>query len=381
MAAEARNGTCLPSISIFAVMPISLHRLLGCCCFLRSGIGSRQIDRLIPVGVHRSIGGVARLGFDYTIRQRRSLDGQRLRLNFLAVLVGLTLDAGAGCGTVIQHMANVLLVTIKLKEQGECCQFRIGILDENSLAVQLLTKDIRAEGLRDHRQFQVTVIAHIVVDDVIGHAIGVEVLRLTVGIQGDGHGTGHGDGGTIGGGAVLTQSQQCIMGVFQVEFHLVCFISHRSNLHFKCVEDFVEFFTPNPDLRFVIKNLAVIQNGFNRLFQRGILFVCVQFQMNDGHLMIDLAIRCKVMTSRQQITDEGRINCLALRKMVIGKRKPGILQHFQKFIHVQDSFQSPAPIARCPSVRRGQCEPALPPDHRHAWRDHAPAGAPADSGW
>nr|DAV48980.1 MAG TPA: hypothetical protein [Caudoviricetes sp.] len=325
MAAEARNGTCLPSISIFAVIPISLHRLFRCRSFLGSRLRSGQIDRLIPVGVHRSIGGVARLGLNYTIRQRRSLDGQRLRLNFLAVLVGLTLDAGAGRGTVIQHMTDMLLITVKLKEQGECCQFRIGVLNQDTFAVQFLTQHIRAEGLRDHRQFQVTVIAHIVVDDVIGHAIGIEVLRLTVGIQRDGHGTRHGDGSGISGTAILTQREQSIVGVFQVEFHLVCFFSHRSNLHFKCVEDLVELFASNPDLRFVIKNLAGIQDSFDRLFQRGILFVCVQFQMNDGHLVVDLAIRRKVMTSRQQITDEGWINCLTLRKMVIGKRYPGVL--------------------------------------------------------
>ena len=123
-------------------------------------------------------------------------------------------------------MADVLLVTIKLKEQGEGCQFHIGVFDEDTFRIQFLLQHFGSEGLRDHRQFQITVIAHVVVDDVVGHPIGIEVLRLTVGIQGDGNGTGHRGRHSIGHRPVLCDGEQGVVRILKVEFHLIVLFRH-----------------------------------------------------------------------------------------------------------------------------------------------------------
>ena len=153
----------------------------------------RLIDRIVPLVID-IIGGVGtRLGFDYTIRQRRSLDGQRLRLNFLAVLVGLTLDGRTACHTVVQHMTDVALVAIELKQECEMLQFHVGVLSKHAVAIQLLVHDVREEALRNQRDLQIALIAGVVIHDIVGDIVRIERLDLAVGIHRQADCTGDAD--------------------------------------------------------------------------------------------------------------------------------------------------------------------------------------------
>ena len=79
----------------------------------------RLVDRIIPLVID-IIGGVGTgLCLDITVCQRGCLQVQGVRLDFLAVLIGLTLDGRTACHTVVQHMTDVALVSIELEQEGE----------------------------------------------------------------------------------------------------------------------------------------------------------------------------------------------------------------------------------------------------------------------
>ena len=79
----------------------------------------RLVDRIVPLVID-IIGGVGTgLRLDITVCQRGCLQVQGVRLDFLAVLIGLTLDRRTACHTVVQHMTDVALVAIELKQEGE----------------------------------------------------------------------------------------------------------------------------------------------------------------------------------------------------------------------------------------------------------------------
>ncbi len=106
MAAEALKVTAFPSISIFFIMLISespsaqcfsiscsIHnRLPTIRCLQRSRIRGRQIHSLVPVCINSCIRSIPCLCLHLSIRQRCGFNGQRFRLHFLLLLVGLTLD-------------------------------------------------------------------------------------------------------------------------------------------------------------------------------------------------------------------------------------------------------------------------------------------------
>nr|DAM78832.1 MAG TPA: hypothetical protein [Caudoviricetes sp.] len=303
-------------------LPISGSFNRGCifCC--------RHIHSLVPIGIDRGIRGVSGFRLDQTAHQRGCLDGQGFRLHLTGVLVGLTFNAGTGCGTVIQHMTDVLLVTIELKQEGEGCQFHIGIFNQNTVGIQFLLEGFGTEALRNHCQFQIAVIAHIVVDDIVGNAIGIEVFRLTVCIQGDGNRTGHRCRCAVSNSAVLTDGQHRIVRVFQVVFDFVVLICHSSDLHFKCVQDFVQLLAVNPNFGLVIKNAMLIQHGFHSGLHRQVLQIGVDLDMHFGNLVVDPAICGEVVAAGKQIAKEGRVRGFSFCKMVIGKGNLHFSQHF-----------------------------------------------------
>ena len=64
-------------------------------------------------------------------------------------------------------MADVILVAIELKEQCKLRCLRIVALNQNALAVELFTEDIGCEIGGDESNFEVTLIACVVVDNVV----------------------------------------------------------------------------------------------------------------------------------------------------------------------------------------------------------------------
>src|SRR5574344_1598242 len=98
MAAEARNLTGFPSISIV------LQRLIAYTSSTIAGSGRSVglIDRVIPGGIDSVGGVVASLGFHIAAGKRAGLDRERFGLHLAGLLVGLGLDLRAGRRTVVQ---------------------------------------------------------------------------------------------------------------------------------------------------------------------------------------------------------------------------------------------------------------------------------------
>ena len=123
-------------------------------------------------------------------------------------------------------MADVFLVTIELEKQGEGCQLNFGVLDEDTLGIQLFLQHFRPKALRDHGKLQIAVITHVVIDDIVGHTVCIEVLRLTIGIQRNGYGTGHRSRCSVRHCSVLCNRQKGVVCIFKVEFDLIVLIRH-----------------------------------------------------------------------------------------------------------------------------------------------------------
>nr|DAQ35034.1 MAG TPA: hypothetical protein [Caudoviricetes sp.] len=255
---------CSRCLSCRTCLRSRCHRL----CFRLCAFQCRNIDCLIPVCIDRGIGGVSRLCFDHAIAKRCSCDGKGLGLHFLAVLICLSFDARTGCRTVIKDMTDVLLVTIKLKEQGKGAKFHIGVLNQYTVTVQFFFQALQTERLRNHCKFQVTVITHVVIDYIIGNTISVEILRFAISIQGDGNSTRHCSRCAKTHCAVLCDCQQCIVGVLQIIFNFVVLICHFSDLHFKLVKDLIQLFAVDPGFGLVIKDSMCIKHIFHFLFHR-----------------------------------------------------------------------------------------------------------------
>ena len=80
-------------------------------------------------------------------------------------------------------MTDVILVSVKLKEQCELRCLRIVALNQNALAVELFTEDIGCEIGSDESNFEVALISCVVVDNVVNGVVGVEVVILAVGVN------------------------------------------------------------------------------------------------------------------------------------------------------------------------------------------------------
>ena len=129
-------------------------------------------------------------------------------------------------------MADLLHIAIELKQQSELLALGRCILHQNLVLIQGLLQNLCAETLRHHRQLQVTFVAHVVADGVIGIAVRIEGGRLTVGVKGKGNRTGHRHRRCKGNGAVLCNGQLGIMHVADIELDLVFLVSHILYPHF-----------------------------------------------------------------------------------------------------------------------------------------------------
>ena len=69
-----------------------------------------------------------------------------------------------------------------------------------------------------------TVIALVVVDDVILDAIRIKALRLTLGVQGEGHRAGEGHGGRPGVLPIVVLGERSVVDVADIELDLVTLI-------------------------------------------------------------------------------------------------------------------------------------------------------------
>lgn len=102
-------------------------------------------------------------------------------------------------------------------------QFCVGVFRQNAVAIQFLVHDIREEGLRNQGDFQITLIAGVVIHDIVGDIVRIERLNITIGIQGQTDRTRDAYRGIVGNAAVLVKGCLGVMAVFQAVLDLVAF--------------------------------------------------------------------------------------------------------------------------------------------------------------
>ena len=105
-------------------------------------------------------------------------------------------------------------------------QFCVGVFRQNAVAIQFLVHDIREEGLRNQGDFQITLIAGVVIHDIVGDIVRIERLNITIGIQGQTDRTRDAYRGIVGNAAVLVKGCLGVMAVFQAVLDLVAFLTH-----------------------------------------------------------------------------------------------------------------------------------------------------------
>ena len=115
------------------------------------------------------------------------------------------------------------LVAIELEQEREMLQFCVGVFRQNAVAIQFLVHDIREEGLRNQGDFQITLIAGVVIHDIVGDIVRIERLNITIGIQGQTDRTRDAYRGIVGNAAVLVKGCLGVMAVFQAVLDLVAF--------------------------------------------------------------------------------------------------------------------------------------------------------------
>ena len=118
------------------------------------------------------------------------------------------------------------LVAIELEQEREMLQFCVGVFRQNAVAIQFLVHDIREEGLRNQGDFQITLIAGVVIHDIVGDIVRIERLNITIGIQGQTDRTRDAYRGIVGNAAVLVKGCLGVMAVFQAVLDLVAFLTH-----------------------------------------------------------------------------------------------------------------------------------------------------------
>ena len=131
-------------------------------------------------------------------------------------------------------MTDVALVAIELKQEGEMLQFHIGVLSKHAVAIQLLVHDVREEALRDQCDLQITLVAGVVIHDIIGDIVRIKRLDLAIGIHRKTDCTGDADRLCIGDTAIFVKGRLSIMAVFQTKFDLITFLRHRLFLLSPC---------------------------------------------------------------------------------------------------------------------------------------------------
>ena len=118
------------------------------------------------------------------------------------------------------------LVAIELEQEREMLQFCIGVLCQNTVAIQFLVHDVGKERLRDQGDFQIPLIAGVVIHNIVGDIVRIERIDITIGIQGLTDCTWNAYRGIVGNAAVLVKGRLGVMAVFQAVLDLVAFLAH-----------------------------------------------------------------------------------------------------------------------------------------------------------
>lgn len=105
-------------------------------------------------------------------------------------------------------------------------QFHIGVFRKHTVAIQLLVHDVREEALRDQRDFQIPLIAGVVIHDIVGDIVRIERLDLAIGIHRKTDCTRDADRLCVGDAAIFVKGRLGIMAVFQAKFDLIAFLRH-----------------------------------------------------------------------------------------------------------------------------------------------------------
>ena len=113
-------------------------------------------------------------------------------------------------------------------------QFHVGVLCKHAVAIQFLVHDVREEALRDQRDLQITLIAGVVIHDIVGDIIRIKRLDLAIGIHRKTDCTGDADRLCIGDTAIFVKGCLCIVAVFQAKFDLIALLRHRLFLPSPC---------------------------------------------------------------------------------------------------------------------------------------------------
>ena len=113
-------------------------------------------------------------------------------------------------------------------------QFHIGVLSKHAVTIQFLVHDVREEALRNQCDLQITLVAGVVIHDIVSDIVRIERLDLAIGIHRKTDCTGDADRLCVSDAAILVKGCLGIMAVFQAKFDLIALLRHRLFLLSSC---------------------------------------------------------------------------------------------------------------------------------------------------
>ena len=103
-------------------------------------------------------------------------------------------------------MADLLLVTIELKQQSEAAGLGVAVFNQNTIAVLGFLQDLRAEFVRDQRDLKIAIVSHGIIHNVILHTVRIKRIRFPIRTQRQRHRPRQGIHGTVGWCPILPNS-------------------------------------------------------------------------------------------------------------------------------------------------------------------------------
>ena len=124
-------------------------------------------------------------------------------------------------------MTDVVLVSVKLEHECKLRCFRIVALHQNALCIELFAENRRCKVSCDECDLQITVVACVVVDDIINAVVSVEILVFAVGVNAQGNCTGQPHRRCEGRNTIIAPCRDlCPMHLIQTEFNLILLQCH-----------------------------------------------------------------------------------------------------------------------------------------------------------
>lgn len=186
------------------------------------GCISGQGNACVPA-VQRGGGDiVCRVGLDRTVSHRGHGDGGSLGVGVGGFALGVGVDTGAGCRTVVKHILAPGGVAVHLKQQGEAGGLDVGILDNQAVFAFCHAPDVKHHLFGEHSDFKIAGIAVVALADVVHNAVRVELRNFALGIQRQRHAAGDGNRGVEGDRAIF--ASHFVLGVvrvFEIEKHFI----------------------------------------------------------------------------------------------------------------------------------------------------------------